>query len=47
MPWQVNATNTSKLNWAFPVKVVPPTDVDPTDLFLAHNLQKCSLELSV
>jgi hypothetical protein len=43
---QVKPEMTSKLTWVLPVVLLPPPDVDPTDLFLDHNVHKCSLEIA-
>lgn len=44
---QVTSNNTSKLKWMFPLRIVPPNDVDPTDLFLDHGVSRCSVEVHV
>eukprot|EP00952_Eustigmatos_sp_NYUAD-ZCMA_P004300 18942-Eustigmatos_ZCMA.PRE.1 len=42
--WKVTAADTAILRWVFPVRVVPPRDVDVTDLFLDHDVPRCSAE---
>lgn len=42
---QVTPSNTSKLKWVFPLRIVPPSDVDPTELFLDHGASRCTVEM--
>lgn len=44
-PETVTPARTSKLRWSYPVRVVPPTDSDPTDLFMDSNVERCAIEM--
>lgn len=46
-PETVTALHTSKLRWTFPIRVIPPNDTDPTDLFLDYHVARCSMEMHI
>jgi hypothetical protein len=42
----VTAAEASKLKWVLPVRIVPPLDVDATDLFLdSGDVARCCTEI--
>lgn len=46
-PETVTSLHTSKLRWTFPIRVIPPNDTDPTDLFLDYHVARCAMEMHV